>query len=62
MYRSLWSGSAEAVTEIKVEPEPVADMASDLMQTGKAIAIPSAAAIAGIYIAIRVVRRRRRTR
>lgn len=51
---------AEAVTKIKVEPDPVVDVTSDLMQTGKAIAIPSAAAIAGIGIAMKVARRRRR--
>ena len=54
------SEQAEAVTKIKVEPEPVDGMASNLMQTGKAIAIPSAAAIAGICIAMRTARRRRR--
>ena len=54
------SEPAEAVTEIKVEPEPVDDTASDLMQTGRAIAIPSAAAIAGICIAMRTARRKRR--
>lgn len=53
------SGSAEAVTKIKVEPDPVDEAMSDLMQTGKAIAIPSAAAIAGICITMRVVRRKR---
>ena len=54
------SEPAEAVTEIKVEPEPVDDTASDLMQTGRAIAIPSAAAIAGICVAMRTARRKRR--
>lgn len=54
------SEPAEAMTKIKVEPEPVVDVTSDLMQTGKAIAIPSAAAIAGIGIAMKVARRRRR--
>ena len=54
------SEPAEVVTEIKVEPEPVDDTASDLMQTGRAIAIPSAAAIAGICIAMRTARRKRR--
>ena len=56
------SKPAEAVTKIKVEPDPVVDATSDLMQTGKAIAIPSAAAIAGICIAMRVARRKRRMR
>ena len=56
------SKPAEAVTEIKVEPEPVDDVVSDLMQTGKAIAIPSAAAIAGICIAMRAARRKRQRR
>lgn len=56
------SEPAEAVTKIKVEPDPVVDATSDLMQTGKAIAIPSAAAIAGICIAMRVARRKRRMR
>ena len=54
------SEPAEAVTEIKVEPDPVVDVTSDLMQTGKAIAIPSAAAIAGICVAMRAARRKRR--
>lgn len=56
------SKPAEALTKIKVEPEPVADMVSDLTQTGKAIAIPSAAAIAGICIAMRAARRKRQRR
>lgn len=56
------SGSTEAVTEIKVEPDPVDEAMSDLMQTGKAIAIPLAAAIAGICIAMRTVRRKRQRR
>ena len=56
------SEPAEAVTEIKVEPEPVADVTSDLMQMGKAIAIPSAAAITGICIAMRIARKKRRRR
>ena len=56
------SEPAEAVTKIKVEPDPVVDVTSDLMQTGKAIAIPSAVAIAGICIAMRVARRRRHQR
>lgn len=56
------SEPAEAVTAIKVEPEPVESPTSDLMQTGKAIAIPSAAAIAGICIAMRAVRRKRQRR
>lgn len=56
------SEPSEAVTEIKVEPEPADDVVSDLMQTGKAIAIPSAAAIAGIYIAMRAARRKRQRR
>lgn len=54
------SKPAEAVTTIKVKPDPVDEAMSDLMQTGKAIAIPSAAAIAGICIAMRVARRKRR--
>lgn len=54
------SGSAEAVTKIKVEPDPVDGTTSDIMQTGKAIAIPSAAAIAGICIAMRAARKKRR--
>lgn len=53
------SKPAEAVTKIKVEPEPVDDVVLDLMQTGKAIAIPSAAAIAGICIAMRAARKKR---
>ena len=56
------SKPAEAVTEIKVEPDPVDEVTSDLMQTGKAIAIPSAAAIAGICIAMRAARRKRQRR
>lgn len=56
------SEPAEAVTKIKVEPDPVVDVTSDLMQTGKAIAIPSAAAIAGICIAMRAARRKKRMR
>ena len=56
------SSPAEAVTEIKVEPEPADGATSDLMQTGKAIAIPSVAAIAGIFIAMMAVRRRRQRR
>ena len=56
------SKPAEAVTTIKVEPDPVDEAMSDLMQTGKAIAIPSAAAIAGICIAMRVARRKRQRR
>ena len=56
------SKPAEAVTEIKVEPDPVDEVTSDLMQTGKAVAIPSAAAIAGICIAMRAARRKRQRR
>lgn len=56
------SKPAEAVTTLKVEPDPVDEAMSDLMQTGKAIAIPSAAAIAGICIAMRVARRKRQRR
>lgn len=56
------SKSGEAVTTIKVEPDPVDEAMSDLMQTGKAIAIPSAAAIAGICIARRAARRKRQRR
>lgn len=56
------SEPAEAVTAIKVEPEPVESPTSDIMQTGKTIAIPSAAAIAGICIAMRTARRRRHRR
>lgn len=56
------SEPAEAVTKIKVEPDPVDGAMSDLMQTGKAIAIPSAAAIAGIGIAMRAARRKRQRR
>lgn len=56
------SEPAEAVAKIKVEPDPVVDVTSDLMQTGKAIAIPSAAAIAGICIAMMAARRRKRMR
>ena len=56
------SEPAEAVTKIKVEPDPVDEATSDIMQTGKAIAIPSAAAIAGICIAMRAARRKRRMR
>lgn len=56
------SKPAEAVTKIKVEPDPVDEAMSDLMQTGKAIAIPSAAAIAGICIAMRVARKKRQRR
>lgn len=56
------SKPAEAVTTVKVEPDPVDEAMSDLMQTGKAIAIPSAAAIAGICIAMRVARRKRQRR
>ena len=54
------SEPSEAVTKIKVEPDPVDKATSDIMQTGKAVAIPSAAAIAGICIAMRAVRRKRR--
>lgn len=56
------SKPAEAVTTIKVEPDPVDEAMSDLMQTGKAIAIPFAAAIAGICIAMRAARRKRQRR
>lgn len=56
------SEPAEAVTKIKVEPDPVDGTTSDIMQTGKAIAIPSAAAIAGICIAMRAARRKRQRR
>lgn len=56
------SKPAEAVTTLKVEPDPVDEAMSDLMQTGKAIAIPSAAAIAGICIAMRAARRKRQRR
>ena len=56
------SKPAEAVTKIKVEPDPVDEAMSDLMQTGKAIAIPSAAAIAGICIAMIAARRKRQRR
>ena len=53
------SEPSEAVTKIKVEPDPVAEATSDIMQTGKTIAIPSAAAIAGICIAMRVAKRKK---
>ena len=56
------SKPAEALTKIKVEPDPVDEATSDIMQTGKAIAIPSAAAIAGICIAMRAARRKRQRR
>lgn len=62
MSDGVESKPAEAVTEIKVEPDPVDEVTSDLMQTGKAVAIPSAAAIAGIYIAMRAARRKRQRR
>lgn len=56
------SEPAEAVTKIKVEPDPVAEATSDLMQTGKAVAIPSAAAIVGMCFAMRIARRKRQRR
>ena len=56
------SKPAEAVTKIKVEPDPADEATSDIMQTGKAVAIPSAAAIVGICFAMRTARRKRQRR